>query len=93
MSGDNRPPKVTLELTEGEVEAMEVFLAQRQREAEARFAQANALLLQAASDVELCTQMRMRLRGEPVAGRHVFRSTREQLERLREAGDGTMGVD
>jgi len=79
MSISNDPPHVTLELTEGEADALELFLAMRKREAEERFKMAQATMMMAASDLELCIQLQMKMRGEPTGDRYRFKPNREKM--------------
>lgn len=78
----NRPPHAEIALTEGEAEATEMFLRMRLKEAEQRFASHQTAMLVAASDIELCTQLLMKLHGEPTSDRPRFKSSREQLASL-----------
>jgi len=85
MTISNNPPHKTLELTEGESEAFEIFLLQRRKEAEQKFQMAQAQMVIAAGDFELCEQLLMKLRGEPIVDRHVFKTNKQKLDELMKA--------
>jgi hypothetical protein len=82
MTISNNPPAAILELTAGQAEAFDQLLARVQADAEHRFTVAQAQLAIAAGDVELTTQLRMMLRGQPVADRYQFKTNAEKLAAL-----------
>ena len=87
--GHNNPPHAILELDEGMAEHMEIFLLQRRSQSEKDFHMAQAQMIHAAGDVELCTQLLMKLRGESTEGRYQFKTTAQKLQELREQDNGT----
>lgn len=82
MTISNNPPAAVLELTAGEAEALQLLLLKRRGDAQREFTSHQAMMLMAASDAELCDQMLAKLRGEPTAGRHQFKTTAEKLALL-----------
>lgn len=82
MTISNNPPAVTLDLSAGEAEALDLLLLQRQKEAEKQFTMHQAMMVHSAGDVELCIQMRMKLRGESTADRYRFKTNEEKIREL-----------